>query len=287
VRPKNDKALRPKVEIKNLNSFAHVEMAIECEIRRQIRAYTSRPNEEHGHVIAKGTYRFDVEKKETVLMRQKEEADDYRYFPEPDLVPIVLTDAYIDEIRKSLPELPQQKLKRYIEELKLTEYSAGVLISDKHLCDYFEEALKICPNAKSLCNWLTVEFSGRLKESGKTIQEAGIKSEHVAKLVNMIDKGTITGKIAKMVADEMVLHPGKDSEAIVKENPDFMPVSDTSSIEPIVDQVLAANAQSIADFKAGKGRAFDFLVGQVMKQTKGKASPAVVGELLNKKLKTT
>ncbi len=286
VRPKNDKTLRKKIEVKNLNSFAHMEMAIESEIRRQIRAYSLRPNEDPALVIEGGTYRFDVEKKETVLMRQKEEAHDYRYAPEPDLVPIVLTDAYIEEIRRALPELPQQKLKRYLEELKLTEYAAAVLINDKPLCAYFEEALKVCSNAKNLCNWLTVEFAGRLKDSGKTIQQSGIKSEHVAKLVNMIDKGTITGKIAKMVADEMVLHPGKDCELIVKENPDFQPVSDTSSIEPIVDQVLAANAQSIADFKAGKGRAFDFLVGQVMKQTKGKASPAIVGELLTKKLNT-
>lgn len=285
VRPKNEKTFRPKIEVKNLNSFAHMEMAIESEIRRQIRAYTLRPHEDHGLVIAKGTYRFDVEKKETILMRQKEEAEDYRYFPEPDLVPLILTDAYIDEVRRALPELPHQKYKRYVTELKLPEYSASVLISDKPLADYFEDALKLCPNAKSLCNWLTVEFAGRLKESGKTITQAGIESAHVAKLVSLIDRGTITGKIAKAVADEMLLHPGKDPESIVNENPDFKPLSESSSIEPIVDQVLAENPQSIADYKAGKGRAFDFLVGQVMKATKGKASPSVVGELLTKKLR--
>lgn len=285
VRPKNETALRNKIEIKNLNSFAHMEMAIESEIRRQIRAYSSQPHELPERVIGKGTYRFDLEKKETVLMREKEEAADYRYFPEPDLVPLVLSDAYIEQVRASLPELPHQKFKRYVEQLALTPYAASVLINDKPLSDYFEEALKLCPNAKGLCNWLTVEFAGRVKEKGKTIQEFGIKSEHVAKLVNMIDKGMITGKIAKLVADEMMLHPGKDSEEIVKENPDFLPVQDTSAIEPIVDQVLRDNAQSVADFKAGKGRAFDFLVGQVMKQTKGKASPAIVGELLTKKLK--
>lgn len=284
VRPKGEKTLRPKIEVKNLNSFAHMEMAIESEIRRQVRAYTLHPHEEHGQTIQKGTYRFDVEKKETVLMRQKEAAEDYRYFPEPDLVPLVLTDAYIDEIRRTLPELPHEKFKRYVSELKLPEYAASVLINDKPLSDYFEEALKLCTNAKNLCNWLTVEFAGRLKESGKTIAQAGIESAHVANLVNMIDRGIITGKIAKAVADEMLLHPGKDSELIVKENPDFQPVQDTGSIEPIVDQVLAANAQSIADYKAGKGRAFDFLVGQVMKATRGKASPGVVSELLHKKL---
>jgi aspartyl-tRNA(Asn)/glutamyl-tRNA(Gln) amidotransferase subunit B len=284
VRPKHEQKLRNKIEIKNLNSFAHMEMAIESEIRRQIRAYTQHAHEDPARVIERGTYRFDLEKKETVLMRQKEDAEDYRYFPEPDLVPIVLNDAYIDEIKRTLPELPHQKYKRYVAELKLPEYAASVLINDKPLSDYFEEALKVCSNAKSLSNWLAVEFAGRLKESGKTIQQSGIQSAHVAKLVNMIDQGIITGKIAKTVADEMVAHPGKDCELIVKENPDFQPVHDTSSIEPVVDQVLAENAQSVADFKAGKSRAFDFLVGQVMKITRGKASPAVVSELLTKKL---
>ncbi len=285
VRPKGEKNLRTKVEIKNMNSFAYMEMAIESEIRRQILAYTSRPHEDPAHIITRGTYRFDLEKKETVLMRQKEEAQDYRYFPEPDLVPLVLTQAEIDRIRRELPELPHQKFMRYTTELNLPASTASVLINDKPLCDYFEDALKYTPHAKALSNWLAVEFTGRLKESGKTIQESGIHSAHIAKLVNLIDQGTITGKIAKMVADEMVLHPGKDTEQIVKENPDFQPLQDTSSIEPIVDQVLAQNTQSIADYKAGKGRAFDFLVGQVMKATKGKASPAIVGKLLTEKLK--
>lgn len=284
VRPKNERALRNKIEIKNLNSFTHMEMAIESEIRRQIRAYSLKPHEDPARVIEKGTYRFDLEKKETVLMRQKESAEDYRYFPEPDLVPILLTEAYIEEVRSSLPELPHQKFTRYISELHLPAYAATVLINDKPLCDYFEEALTLCSNAKSLCNWLAVEFAGRLKESGKTIREAGVQSAHVANLVNMIDQGVITGKIGKLVADEMLLHPGKDSARIVQENPDFLPVHDSSSIEPVVDRVLAANPQSIADFKAGKNRAFDYLVGQVMKETRGKASPTVVNTLLHKKL---
>jgi len=285
VRRKGEKSLRPKVEIKNMNSFSNMEMALEAEIRRQVRLYTLQPHEDHGTAIRKGTYRFDVEKRETILMREKEEADDYRYFPEPDLVPIVLSEAYIESIRNNLPELPHQRYKRYLADLKLPEYTASQLINDKSLSDYFEEALKVCPNARSLCNWLMVEFAGRLKESGTTLRKLGIKSEQIAKLVNMIDKGTITGKIAKAVADEMVLHPEKDCELIVKENPDFQPVSDISSIEPLVDQVLAANPQSIADFRAGKEKAFAFLVGQVMKLCKGKASPVIVNELLVKKLK--
>jgi aspartyl-tRNA(Asn)/glutamyl-tRNA(Gln) amidotransferase subunit B len=286
VRKKREKELRPKVEIKNMNSFSNMEMALEAEIRRQIRLYTLKPHEHHSLAIRKGTYRFDVEKKETILMREKEEADDYRYFPEPDLVPIVLTEAFIESIRKDLPELPHQRYKRYVSELKLPEYAASQLVNDKSLSDYFEEALQLCPNARSLCNWLTVEFAGRLKERATTLQKLGIKSEQIAKLINMIDKGTITGKIAKAVADEMVLHPEKDCEVIVKENPDFQPVSDISSIEPLVDQVLSEHPQSIADFRAGKDKAFAFLVGQVMKLCKGKASPSIVNDLLNKKLKS-
>lgn len=285
VRPKNEKKLRNKIEIKNLNSFNYMEMAIESEIRRQVRLYSAHPHEDPAKVISTGTYRFDPEKKETILMRQKEEADDYRYFPEPDLPPIILTEAYIESIRASLPELPHERFKRYVTKLLLPLGSAAILINEKRLADYFEEALKICDSPKNVCNWITSEFTGRFKDTGKSLLDSGILAEHIGKLVQMIEKGTVTGKIAKSVADDMVLSPGKDPEQIVKENPDYRPMQDTSSIEPLVDQVLAANPQSVADFKAGKERAFDFLVGQVMKLCKGKAIPAVVNDLLTKKLK--
>ncbi len=287
VRKRLEKTLRNKSEIKNLNSFYNMEMAIEAEILRQIRAYSLEPHENPDKVVGQATYRFDPESKKTILMRKKEEAQDYRYFPEPDLPPIVLTDEYIETIRALLPELPHQRYKRYLAEYGLPEGPAAILINEKALADYFEEALKICPSPKSVCNWITVEFTGRFKDTGKTLLASGITAPHVGKLVHLIEKGTVTGKIAKSVADEMVLHPGKDPEQIVKENPDFQPIHDTSSIEPLVDQVLAANPQSIADYKAGKGRAFDFLVGQVMKLCKGKASPAVVNEMLTKKIKET
>ena len=285
VRRKGEKTFRNKIEIKNLNSFNYMEMAIESEIRRQVQLYCQKPHENPAKVVSTGTYGFDPDKKETILMRQKEEAADYRYFPEPDLPPVVLTQAYIDNVRTHLPELPHQRYKRYISELQLSEYSTSILINEKALSDYFESTLKMCTNAKSLCNWITVEFTGRLKESGKTIYSSEIAPKDVAKLVNMIEKGTITGKIAKSVADEMVLHPGKDPEAIVRENPDFQPLHDTSAIEPMVDKVLAENPQSIADYKAGKEKAFAYLVGQVMKLCRGTASPAIVNELLTKKLK--
>jgi aspartyl-tRNA(Asn)/glutamyl-tRNA(Gln) amidotransferase subunit B len=284
VRLKGEKKLRNKIEIKNLNSFHYMEMAIESEIRRQVRLYTAHPHEDPAKVVTTGTFRFDPDKKETILMRQKEEAEDYRYFPEPDLPPIVLTEAYIEKVRASLPELPHQRFKRYISDYQLPIGPAIFLINEKRLADYFEEALKVCNSPKNISNWISVEFTGRFKDTGKNLLDSGIQAAHIGKLVHLIESGAITGKIAKSVADDMVASPGLDPEQIVKKNPDYQPMQDTSSIEPLVDQVLAANPQSIADFKAGKGRAFDFLVGQVMKLCRGKASPAVVNELLNKKL---
>jgi aspartyl-tRNA(Asn)/glutamyl-tRNA(Gln) amidotransferase subunit B len=284
VRPKGDKKLRPRIEIKNMNSFSFLEMAIESEVKRQIALYMANPNVPVEELIPPGTYRWDPETKETILMRRKESADDYRYFPEPDLPPVVLSQSFLDEIAAHLPELPHDRFKRYVTDLGLTEYAASVLINEKQLCDYFEAALKLCSSPRPLCNWVMVEFTGRLKESGKTVTTSGILPEHVAELVRMIDTHKITGRIAKSVADEMVSNPGLSPEEIVKQNPDYQPVADLSEIEPLVDRVLAENPQSIADFKAGRDKAFAFLVGQVMKLTRGKASPQIVNDLLRKKI---
>lgn len=284
VRKKGEKGLRNKIEIKNLNSFNYMSLAISHEIQRQIREYNQHEGKDPSSVITQATYRFDPEKKETVLMRRKEQAEDYRYFPEPDLVPIILDDAYIEEIRRALPELPLQRERRYVQSLGLKADAAFTLVSDKKLADYFEEALKVTSNARNLCNWLIVEFAGRFKESGKSLVESGIGPELVGKLMNMIDEGKITGRIAKDVADDMVLNPGKDPEEIVKENPDYTPVQDIQEIEKLVDKVLSENAQSVIDFKNGKDKAFGFLVGQVMKLSRGKATPAIVNDLLKKKM---
>lgn len=284
VRPKGESELRNKIEIKNLNSFSYMELAIESEIKRQIKAYTDHTGKDHQQVISQATYRWDPEKKETILMRRKEQAEDYRYFPEPDLVPIILTDAYIDGIRQALPELPLQRERRYVKELGLSGDSAFILTSDKLIADYFEEALKHCSNAKMLCNWVIVEFAGRFKDTGKSLITCGITAEHVGKLVSMIEKGTITGRIAKDVADDMLKSPGKDPEKIVAENPDYSPLSDHSEIEKLVEKVLAENGQSVADYKAGRDKAFAFLVGQVMKLTRGKASPQLVNDILKQKI---
>ncbi|MCI0382620.1 MAG: Asp-tRNA(Asn)/Glu-tRNA(Gln) amidotransferase subunit GatB [Chlamydiae bacterium] len=284
IKTKDDKTLRPKVEVKNLNSFHYMELAIEAEIRRQIQAYSRNPHQDHKIAINAGTYRFDVERKETILMRKKEEAQDYRYFPEPDLPPLILTDEYIEEIRTSLPELPHERYQRYIADLHLSPDSSSILVNDKFTSDFFEEGVKICKNPTALCNWIIVEFTGRLKEKGISLKESQIKSSHIAKLVRMIDQEVITGKIAKMVADEMVANPEKDSELIVKENPNYQPLQDAKEIETIIEEVLKAFPDSVADYKSGKTKAFAYLIGQVMKQTQGKASPQIVNDLLRKKL---
>lgn len=284
VRPKGEKGLRPRVEIKNLNSFTFLEMAINAEVERQIQLYTAHPNTPFLTLIPPGTYRWDQETKKTVLMRSKESAEDYRYFPEPDLAPIILTQEYLDHLKNHLPELPSARLRRYVSDLGLTEYAADSLIQDKALSDYFESALKLCPHPRSLCNWITVEFAGRLKILNKTLSEIGIPPLHLAKLVNMIESNKITGPIAKALADDMIATPSVDPEIIVSQNPNYQPLSDTATLEPLVDQVLRENGQSVIDFKAGRERAFAYLVGQVMKLTQGKASPQVVGELLRKKI---
>lgn len=285
VRKKEERILRTKIEIKNLNSFNNIEMALESEIRRQIQEYTLHPQKEFYEVISQGTYRFDPEKKETVLMREKEGADDYRYFPEPDIPPILLKEEEIKTIKATLPELPYQRYNRYLQELELPESAAAFLINNKKLADYFEEALKTYFNPKSICNWMIIEFAGRFKDTGNSLIHSGIRPSDIGILVKMIESNTITGKIAKSVADDMCKKPGTDPQQIVKQNPDYQPLQDISSITLLVDKALENNPQSITDFHAGKAKAFDFLVGQVMKLCKGKASPSIVNEILTKKLK--
>ncbi len=284
VRPKGETTLRPKSEIKNLNSFNFVEQAIEKEIARQIALYSENPNVEFHQLVFPATYRFDPNKKELILMRKKETADDYRYFPEPDLPPIIITEKHLQTFKQKLPELPHDRFLRYTEKLKLTPYSASLLINSKKLSDYFEEGLKATQNAIALCNWITIEFAGRLKNTTYTLFSLKLPSRHIAKLVNLIDNKTITGKIAKNVADEMLKHPQKDPETIVRQNPAFQPLSDTQEIEKIVDQVISEHPQSISDYKNGITKAFGFLVGQVMKISKGKADPSIVNQLLKKKI---
>lgn len=284
VRKKGEKTLRPRVEIKNLNSFTFLEQAIESEIERQIDLYVRNPRKKPLDLIPPGTYRWDQELEKTVLMRKKESADDYRYFPEPDLGPVILTQEYLDQIKRTLPELPHTRFRRYTTDLGLSKDAALLLINDKALSDYFEEALKLCPYARSLCNWILVEFTGRLKIQNKNLSDIGLHPSHVAKLVTYIEQNKITGPIAKSVADDMILNPSLDPEAIIAQNPNYLPIDNLAELEPIIDQVLKNNEQSVTDYKAGKQRAFGFLVGQVMKETQGKASPQLATDLLRKKI---
>lgn len=284
VRKKGEMHLRPKIEIKNMNSFNFLAQALESEFKRQVKEYLTHSGKDFKEVIFPSTYRFDPDRKELVLMRRKETADDYRYFLEPDLPPLILEDEYVDAIAKSLPELPYAKEKRYIEELKCSHDNAYALVSEKKLADYFEEGLKKTSNAKALSNWILVEFAGRLNEKGVKIWESEIKASLIAELINLIDEGKITGKIAKAIADAMVENPGKTALSIIEENPDYVPVFDVKEIERVIDEVLAVNTQSVTDYKSGKIKAFAFLVGQVMKLTQGKAAPALVNQLLKKKL---
>ena len=195
-----------------------------------------------------------------------------------------MEEEYIDSIRSTLPELPYEREKRYLATFGLPNDAAVILVNEKALADYFEEGLKACTNAKNLCNWIIVEFAGRYKESGKTIWTSGIPASHIGQLVTLIDKGIITGKIAKKVADIMVENPGKEPESIVQEDKDLQPMGDPHELEAIIDRVLADNPESIQDFLKGKERALAFLVGQVMKATQGKAPPPLVNKMLKEKM---
>jgi aspartyl-tRNA(Asn)/glutamyl-tRNA(Gln) amidotransferase subunit B len=283
VRPRGDRGLRPRIEIKNMNSFSNLQLAVEAEVERQIRLYEANPEVAPEQLIQPGTYRFDLETRQVLLMRRKEAAEDYRYCPEPDLPLLVISPEEIEEVQRAMPELPHHRLERYLDS-GIPFDQAWFVVHEKALCDYFESGLKDCRSARAYSNWVLVEFLGRYKDSGVALPESGIPSQHISELVELIESGTITGKIAKLVADEMVKSPKRAPREIVESNPDFKPVSSAADLEPIVQQVIDANAQSVADYRAGKQRAFGYLVGQIMSATKGKAAPDVVHSLLKEKL---
>lgn len=285
VRPKGETAFRNKVEVKNINSFAHMEMAIEDQIQKQISAYIAEPEKDPALVVKSATARFDLKTKSTSIMREKESASDYRYSIEPDLPPLHVSAEDIDAIKKELPELPHARSERYISKLGLTPYFADLLVTQKPLSDYFEKALKFTSHGQELCKWIAMEFVGRLKEADMRLETSDIPPKDVANLVNLLMDRKITGRIAKEMADIMCEHIGKSPEKILAENPHFVALDDTSQIEEMVTKVLEANPDSIEAFKNGKDRAFNFLVGQVMKESKGMASPDIVKQLLTDKLK--
>ena len=276
VRKVGETKLGTRNEIKNLNSIRFINAAINYEARRQIELLES------GGVVEQATRLFDTATGITKVMRTKEDAHDYRYFPDPDLYPLVIEQAQIEKIRSSMPELPDIKVKRYTEKLGLTLYDAEVLTAEKEVSDYFEEVLKGCGDAKLASNWLSAELFGRLNKAGLDVTTSPVSAKNLAELISLIKADTISGKIAKEVLDEMFA-TGKEPKQIIEEK-GLKQVTDTSAIEKIIDEVLAANQPSVAEYKSGKDKLFGFFVGQVMKISKGQASPGVVNELLKKKL---
>lgn len=276
VRPVGQKELGTKTEIKNINSFRGVERAIEYEAMRQAELL------EEGGTVVQETRTWDEKEGVTKSMRKKEEANDYRYFPEPDLVPFTVSEEYIEEIRKTLPELPDARKERYMESYGLTSYDADYLTNDKARADYFEAMVAAGADPKEAANWLMGDFVKKLSQSGLEMAAAPVTAAALADLLGLIGKGTISGKIAKQVFSDM-WETGKDAETIVKEK-GLVQISDTGALEELADRIIAANPQSVADFKAGKKKAVGFLMGQIMKETKGKANPHVVNGILTKKL---
>jgi len=265
-----------RTEIKNLNSFKHVEKALHYEIARQKEVLSD------GGRVVQETRLWDPEKSRTFPMRGKEDAHDYRYFPDPDLLPLVIDDAWIEDVRQSLPELPDDKRKRFNSDYVLSAYDAAVLTASRKLADYFETCLKYHDQPKQVSNWVTGPLQGLLNAQGKDISESPIAPEMLAKLLRLIQDGTISNKIAKTVFDSMA-KTGKAPDQIVSEKR-LVQVTDASAIETVVDDVLARSEKEVAAFKNGKSKLMGFFVGQVMRETKGKANPKIVNDILKKKL---
>jgi aspartyl-tRNA(Asn)/glutamyl-tRNA(Gln) amidotransferase subunit B len=276
IRPVGREKFGTKVEIKNLNSIKFVEKAINYEVERQRAMITS------GKEISQETRLFNSDKGVTESMRSKEDAHDYRYFSDPDLVPLVIDQAWIDSCKKLLPELPKQKTARFIEQYQIPEYDAEVLTSDKNLSQYYEEAVKVHNNPKKISNWIMSELLRRLNEHDVNIEDCAIKPLHFAELIALIDDNTISGRIAKTVFEEM-FKTGDAPEKIIQEK-NLAQVTDTGAIEKTIDEIIAANPGQHEQYKAGKDKLFGFFVGQVMKATQGKANPQIVNDLLKKKL---
>jgi aspartyl-tRNA(Asn)/glutamyl-tRNA(Gln) amidotransferase subunit B len=283
IRPIGSETLGTKIEIKNLNSFKAVEKALEYEIERQSEALAE------GEKLIQETRLWDENRQETRSMRSKESAHDYRYFPEPDLLPLVIEDAWIAEMRASLPELPAERKARFMSDYSLSAYDAELLTGRRDVADYFESAVTAHANPKALSNWIVGDLFRVLKERKLDeplyIVDWPITAQHLAETVQLIDQGTISGKIGKTVF-EALLDSGQSPQQIVREQ-GLEQVSDTTSIESIIDKVLAANSKQVEQYKSGSEKVFGFFVGQIMKATQGKANPQKVNEILREKLKAS
>ncbi|PAD35710.1 Asp-tRNA(Asn)/Glu-tRNA(Gln) amidotransferase subunit GatB [Terribacillus saccharophilus] len=272
LRPIGQEKFGTKAELKNLNSFAFVQKGLEFEEKRQQKVLLA------GGEILQETRRYDESTKETILMRIKEGSDDYRYFPEPDLVPLYIDDAWKERIRASIPELPDARKARYVNELGLPAYDAMVLTLSVEMSDFFEATLKAEADPKAASNWLMGEVSAYLNKQQKDLADIALTPEGLAKMITLIEDGTISSKMAKKVFAELVENGG-DPEKIVKDK-GLVQISDEGQLTEIISSILDQNEQSVIDFKNGKDRALGFLVGQVMKQTKGQANPPMVNKIL-------
>ncbi len=277
IRKRGQKEYGTRTEMKNMNSFKSITRAIEYEISRQIDVVES------GGKIEQETLRWDEVSGKTFSMRDKEDAQDYRYFPEPDLVAIKLSEEYIDNIQKNLPELPESRRERYIEEYKLSEKDAKALTSSKYLSDFFEKATEICHNPKSVCNWLLSDIARILNEKELEPDELPFKPEELAELIGLIEKGTISSKIAKDVLEKMFEEPESPNRIIEKNG--WVQISDEDAIKEVVLKIVNANPKSVEDFKNGKEKALGFLVGQAMKDTNGKANPQMLNIMFRDAMK--
>ncbi|EIJ42970.1 glutamyl-tRNA(Gln) and/or aspartyl-tRNA(Asn) amidotransferase, B subunit [Beggiatoa alba B18LD] len=279
IRQKGAEKYGTRTELKNLNSFRFIEKAINYEVERQIDLI------EGGGQVVQETRLYDPDKNETRSMRSKEEANDYRYFPDPDLLPVVVDKAFLEDLKATLPELPEEKKQRFIIQYSLPAYDADILTSSRDLADYFEETVQASnADAKMCANWIMGELSAVLNKNNLEITQSPVSPAHLAVLLNRITDNTISGKIAKQVFEAMWAGDcGGDADKII-ETQGLKQVTDSGAIEPIIDAVIVANPKELADYRAGKEKLFAFFVGQVMKASKGKANPAQVNELLKKKL---
>ncbi len=278
LRKKGAEKFGTRREIKNVNSFKFIEKAINAEIAWQMDELES------GRAIVQSTVLYDANKNETRAMRSKEEANDYRYFPDPDLLPVVVTEAMIEAIRAVLPELPVAKKARFIADFGLSAYDAGVLVAEREVAEYFEATVKAANGqAKQAANWVTGELLGALNKAEKEIVDSPISAEQLGGLINRINDNTISGKIAKQVFEALWNGEGTTADTVIEQK-GLKQVTDTGAIEAVINDVVAANPQQLADYRSGKDKLFGFFVGEVMKRSKGKANPAQVNELLKKAL---
>jgi aspartyl-tRNA(Asn)/glutamyl-tRNA(Gln) amidotransferase subunit B len=269
VRPKGETKLGTRTELKNINSFRYVERAINYEVERQIALIES------GGKVAQETLLYNPDKNETRTMRSKEEANDYRYFPDPDLLPLVITDELIASVRSELPELPQQKLQRFIDQYGLSAYDATILVSSRAMADYFETTISVSGNhAKIVANWVNGELAASLNKFDMEISDSPVSAEQLGKLVERIADNTISNKIAKTIFEAMWNKEGDVDQIIDKQG--LKQVSDTSAIEALIDKIIAANPQQVTDYRGGKDKLFGFFVGQAMKESGGKINPQVL-----------